>query len=127
MEIGRLNNRVQIQSYTETQDDTSFTNRIWTTVYTVWADITPVKGNVMFDSKQVGANVTHKIIIRYQDYITTENWVYFDSRRFRIRFVRNLDERNRFIELLCEEEGFALTNFTADTDTAGEPLRDLLG
>lgn len=127
MEIGMLNARVQIQSYAETQDNTHKTLKIWTTVKTVWGQIEPLKGSVVFDTKQIGEGLTHKIIIRYQPYITTENWVYYNNRRFRIRFVRDLRNSQRFLELLCEEDSYAFHNFEADEDAAGNPLRDLLG
>lgn len=127
MEIGKLRHRVQIQSYSETQDATHRTYKTWTTVLTVWADIEPVKGLVTFDTKQIGEGVTHKITMRYQEYVTTERWIYFESRRFRIRAVRNLQERNRFLELLCEEDSLALDNFETDIDRVGNPLSELLG
>jgi SPP1 family predicted phage head-tail adaptor len=126
MEIGKLRHRVQIQSYSEMQDSTHKTLKTWATTHTVWADINPVKGLVTFDTKQIGEGVTHKIIIRYQPYITSENWVYFNSRRFRIRLVLNIQERNRFLELLCEEDSFAFSHFEADENAAGDSLVELL-
>jgi phage head-tail adaptor, putative, SPP1 family len=127
MEIGKLRYRVQIQSYTETQDNTHRTFKKWETVLTVWADIQPVKGLVTLDTKQIGEGVTHNFTMRYHPYITTERWLYFDSRRFRIRAVRNLQERSRFLELLCEEDSVALNPFETDTDSVESPLSDLLG
>jgi SPP1 family predicted phage head-tail adaptor len=127
MDIGSLRLRVQIQTYTETQDATHKTLKTWETTKTVWADIKPMKGLITFDTKQIGEQVTHKVIIRYQPYITTENWLYMNSRRFRIRSVRNVDERNRYLELLCEEDSFAFNNFEAGEEAANDPLRELLG
>ncbi len=126
MEIGQLRVRLTIQTFTETQDDTHRTRKVWADYKIVWAKIEPVKGLVMLDTKQVGVGVTHKVWIRYLPHITTEKWILFDSRRFRIRAVRNLDERNRFLELLCEEEMIALDNFEASVDAVENPLRELL-
>lgn len=126
MEIGRFNSRVKIQRYSESQQaGTEKTNKDWTTIATVWCDIQPVKGLVTFDTMQIDKTVTTKIFMRYRDYITTELWLYYDSRRFRIRSVRNIDERNRFLELLCEEDSLAIHEFEADIDRVGEPLRIL--
>jgi SPP1 family predicted phage head-tail adaptor len=127
MDIGSLRLRVQIQTYTEAQDNTHRTIKTWTTVKTVWADIQPVKGLVTFDTKQIGEGVTHKITVRYQPNINTEHWLYMNSRRFRIRSVRNLQERNRYLELLCEEDSLAIHNFTVNEDAVENPLQDLLG
>ncbi len=127
MEIGKLRQRVQIQTYSEIQDATFKTLKTFTTIATVFAEIKPVKGYVTFDTKQIDQTVTHKVTIRYQPYITSENWLYMNSRRFRIRSVRNIDERNRYLELLCEEDSLAFDNFEVNDEAAGDPLRNLLG
>jgi SPP1 family predicted phage head-tail adaptor len=127
MEIGKLRARIEIQSYTEIQSGGHNTYKKWTTVKNVWADIDPVKGLVTLDTKQIGEKVTHKITIRYQPFITTEHWIYFNSRRYRIRSVRNLQERNRFLELLCEEDSIAIDEFEVGVEKVGDPLREDLG
>lgn len=120
--IGRLRHRVQIQSYSEVQDSTHGTIKTWTTLYTVFAEIVPVKGYTTFDTQQINEAVTHKITIRWQPYITSELWLLKDSRRFRIRNIRNLLERNRFLEMLCEEVFYGLDEFVVDTDAVEQPL-----
>jgi SPP1 family predicted phage head-tail adaptor len=126
MEIGRLNQRVQIQAYKETQQlGSAFTNKEWTTIKTVWCLMEPVKGLVQIDTAQVDKGVTAKVIMRYQPYITTEHWLYMQGRRFRIRTVRNLDEVNRFLELLCEEVYLAVDGFEVDQSAVGDALNEL--
>jgi SPP1 family predicted phage head-tail adaptor len=127
MIVGKLRHRMDLQYYTETQDATYRTLKRWITVARIWGEIEPVKGLVTFDTKQMNETVTHKITIRYRESITTENWLYMDSRRFRVRFVRNLKETNRYLELLCEEDGYAMQNFETEISTVEEPIRDLLG
>jgi SPP1 family predicted phage head-tail adaptor len=125
MNIGKLRLRVQIQRYTEKQDDTHRTYKNWETIHTVWASMEPVKGLVMLDTKNIGEGVTVKVTIRYQPYITTEHWLYMNSRRFRIRAVRNLIEQNKFIELLCEEDSLAIDEFRTDVNRVEDPLNVL--
>lgn len=121
--IGRMRHRMQIQRYSEVQDNSHGTTKTWTTISTVFAEMVAVKGYTTFDTQQINEAVTHKITIRYQPYITSELWLLMNSRRFRIRNVRNLSERNRFLELLCEEVFHAFDNFTVDVDAVEQPLR----
>lgn len=120
--IGRLRHRVQIQSYSEVQDSAHGTIKTWTTLYTVFAEIIPVKGYTTFDTQQINEAVTHKITIRWQPYITSELWLLKDSRRFRIRNIRNLLETNRFLEMLCEEVFYGLDEFAVGADAVEQPL-----
>ena len=121
--IGRLRHRMQIQTYSETQDYQSGTIKTWTSIATVFAEIIPSHGYATFNAAQVENLVTHKIIIRYQPYITSENWLLMNSRRFRIRSIKNLLERNRFLELYCEEVFFAIDEFEVDVNTVEDHLR----
>lgn len=128
MDIGNLRSRVKIQTFEEEQqENTAKTLKTWTTIKTVWANVAPVKGYVTFDTKQIGeGGVTHKIIIRYQPFITTEHWILLESRRYRIRSVRDIEERKRYLELLCEVEFLATQSFEVDVNTVDNPLRELL-
>ena len=56
---------------------------------------------------QLESPLTHAIIIRYTDDISTDDRVNFNGRLMQIRAVRNIEEMNRWIELSCEE-GVAL-------------------
>lgn len=124
--IARLRHRMQLQTYSEIQDDTHKTLKTWTTLSTVFAEIVPVKGYTTFNTQQIEQTITHKITIRYQDFITSELWLLMNSRRFRIRNIRNILERNRFLEMLCEEVFFASDDFTVDSDAVEQPLRQEL-
>lgn len=126
MKIARLRHRIEIQTYTETQDDTISTIKTWNTIMTVWAEIQSVSGYVTYLTQQIDEKVTHKFIIRYQPYITSENWILMDSRRFRIRSVTNYLEKNRFLELACEEVFLAQEYFQAGVNKVAEPLEQNL-
>ena len=106
--IGSLRNRISIQTYADTPTGGSSGHGItpaWTTVATVWAAIEAHKGLVYYDGMQIGEGITHKISIRMPSVaVTTENWVLFGTRRFRIRFIRNIQERNRWLILECQED-----------------------
>jgi SPP1 family predicted phage head-tail adaptor len=122
MKISRLRHRIQLQKYAEIQDNNTGTIKTWTTFATVFADIEPVKGYVTFDTQQIDETVTHKITIRFYPAITSENWILMNSRRFRIRNVVNMLEKNRFMVLLCEEVFHASEPFLVSANAIGDAL-----
>jgi len=122
MKISRLRHRVELQRYNEVQDSGHGTIKTWTTFDTVFAMIESVKGYVTFQTQQIEEKITHKITIRYHDYVTSENWILMNSRRFRIRNVENLLEKNRFLVLLCEEVFHARDYFRVGVNAVGDAL-----
>lgn len=128
MNIKKLNLRLTFTKYTEVEEvDGAGTYKTWQDIATVWGYIQPVKGLVRFDTKQIGEEITHKIITRYystEDYplISSEHWIRFRDRHFRIRAVTNLNEANRYYEFLCMEDSDINDEFEANIDAAGDPI-----
>lgn len=58
-----------------------------------------------FDGVNLITTVSHAITIRFIEGITEETWVEFKGRNFDIVNVINLDERDQFLKLLCNERG----------------------
>lgn len=122
MKIARLRHPVILQKYFETQDSTVGTVKKWQAIQSVFAEIQQVKGYVTFNSQQIEQAITHHITIRFQPFITTENWIQFNTRRFRIRSVENLLEANRFLLLKCEEVFIATESFAVGQGSVGDSL-----
>ncbi len=123
MDVGKLDHRVTLVTYTETQQvDGSGTYPVFADIKTVWAQVTPMKGLVRFDTKQIGEEITHRVIIRYYPNTSSEWWIRYKNRHLRIRSVTNLGEDNRFIELLCRETGDLNDDFETNIDAAGDPI-----
>ena len=60
----------------------------------------------VFDGVSTDRRVTHEIVFRHEDGITTENWVRLESgRRLDIVSMDAYDERGEFLMLLCEDTG----------------------
>lgn len=106
VKTGHLRHRIALQTYAEAPTGSYDTSKTWTTIASFWGIVEPVKGLVYFDTKQIGEGVTHKITVRYNPAypISTEHWLLYDGRRYRVRSVVNTLERDRFLELLCEVE-----------------------
>lgn len=125
MIIGNLRHRVGIMRKQEVETVSSFTSMTTYTEFArVWASIEAVKGLVRFDTKQVGEEITHKIIIRNHALITTENWLQFENRKFNIRYVRDADERHQYLELMCQEVSMDTDEFEVGADVAGDSLSE---
>jgi SPP1 family predicted phage head-tail adaptor len=65
MKIGGMRYRAELQRNTAVKDDEGFTQNIWQTEHTVWADIVPVSGREFLQSGTETAEVTFKIYIRW--------------------------------------------------------------
>lgn len=123
MEIGRLQHRVQIATYTEAMVPNSVnTAKTFTIVYTVWSRIEAINKKVYFNGVQTDETITHKITIRYQPNITSENWILFAGKFYRVRGVKNMDEKNRWLTLECMEIGYNILEFIVDVNSMGDPI-----
>lgn len=103
MEIGKLRHRVEIQRKEVQTDELLQQTEVWATYATVWASVRPIKGREYIAVKQVNAEISVVITMRYVSGITPEMRVLFGSRVFEIVSVINVDERNRVLELMCKE------------------------
>lgn len=65
MKIGGMRYRIELQRNVSKKDDEGFTQNIWQTEHTVWADIVPVSGREFLQSGTETAEVTFKIYIRW--------------------------------------------------------------
>ena len=107
MRAGKLRHKVTIQSPAGSRDATTGERvTTWTAEATTWASITPLSSNTIFTAAQANMKVTHSVVIRYSSDVSDidGSWrVLFGSRPLVINGIRNINERNRTMELLCEE------------------------
>jgi SPP1 family predicted phage head-tail adaptor len=75
----------------------------WSTLATVRAAIWPKKMVEQVEAGKRTATVTHQIRVRYLDGIDEECRVVFGDRVFEVISVLNVEERNRTLDLMCEE------------------------
>ena len=104
--IGKLRHRLTIQQSRRIGDGGGGSEGSWDDpikVATVWGSVKPLSGNERLRAMQLEARVSHRITIRYRTGITTAMRVLFGTRLFNIRAVLNLDERNRWLDIMAEE------------------------
>lgn len=103
VKAGRLRHRVTLQSAADTADGGGGFTTTWSDVATVWAAIEPLAARERLFAQQLENPVTHRVTIRYRAGVTATMRLKFGARVFNIRGVINAGERDRTLELLCEE------------------------
>lgn len=76
--------------------------------YTTWEDvpvsIRQLSMREMELARQHIASATHKIELRYHPNISVRDRIIFGERTFEVGSINNVDERNRWLELIVSEE-----------------------
>lgn len=103
MQAGRLRHRVEIQTFTETQDTFGEPDRTWATADTVWAAIEPLRGQELLSAQEINAETSHRVRLRYHSSVTPTARFKFGTRIFDILSVINWQERGASLEVLCTE------------------------
>ena len=104
---GAFKKRITLETYAEIPD--SFGDAAvgqYTTLARRWASVTPLRGRELALFQQTHADVSHRILMRYDSTISTltpKDRASLGSRNFDILSVINKREANREIELMCKE------------------------
>ena len=112
--IGSLRWRVTIATREQEPDPDSpgIVERL-TKYQSVRADIQPIGTMTFYAAEQVDTPLTHKIVIRWLDWVDTTHVVFRVTKRpdgsdmverFRVRRVMPIDGRQRFLRMDCELE-----------------------
>lgn len=106
MRAGKLKHPVEVQvlSGSTAADSRGHSQKVFATVDTVRADIQFLNGREGLLVKQIMAEATHRVHIRYSSHIDEEARLKFDGRFLNIESVERVDERTREMWLICSEE-----------------------
>ena len=103
MDAGRLRHRIEIQRAATGHNPHGGVQEDWQTLATRWAAIEPFRARELFAAQQVQSQVTHRIWMRYFAGLQSTDRIKFGERIFNIDGIRNIDERNRELEVFCME------------------------
>lgn len=107
MNARELRHKVIIQSPTGTQNALGERTTTWSDVATVQAKVEPVTSRERFVAVQTVGEISHRVTVRYSSTIIgiESGWrVKYGSRILVVDGPpRNLGERNRYLEILCNE------------------------
>ena len=111
---GSLNKRVKIYAFQDTNVDVEdggggYEDRWdeahgWELVCEVWASIRPASERAQTIADQTAVTITHTVLVRYHPDVRVSYVINYGGRRLDIRTIRNFDEENKYLQLMCEEE-----------------------
>jgi SPP1 family predicted phage head-tail adaptor len=113
VEAGKLRHPIELQAKESTPDGIGGFATQWVTYRMPWAWIRPTSGNETLVGGQIQAAITHDVVIRYIHGVQPDDRVLFGIRTFNIRAIINVEERNRWLQLRCEEGVGILQESTA--------------
>jgi SPP1 family predicted phage head-tail adaptor len=97
---GQLNRRLTLEAPAESADGSGGVTRSYDAVATLWASVEPVSGRASVSADALGANITHRIQIRYSADITLRHRFRDGETIFRIVALRERDKR--FLDIDAE-------------------------
>lgn len=101
--IGKMRYKVKVERATNTRDAGGGLSQAFSSVATIYANIKPKSANSAYRQGMLQEKVTHEITIRYMKNIDTNSKITYGTRSFAVNGIVNVDERDRFLTLLCEE------------------------
>ncbi len=106
MAAGKRRHQIILQQPRGTRDAVGERQTTWTDSSPVWASIEPLTLRQAFMAAQQHASTTHKIEVAYVPALAAveAGWrIKFGNRYFVVDGVKNIEERNITLELLCTE------------------------
>lgn len=82
MRAGSLRHSVSIENYTTARGANGTETQSWSAAETVWASIEQLSGRELMIARQIKADATHRITMRYTSNLTAKSRVVFGSRVF---------------------------------------------
>ena len=99
--IGSFDQRVLIQSVTETQAANGAVIQTWATYNTFWAQVTPAGGGENLSANQILPVSRAKFIFRYDSTINEKMRLVWNNRYYNIVSI-DIVPRNRFLIIMAE-------------------------
>lgn len=106
MQAGRLRHRVTIQRLTGAIGPTGGVADAWQDIGIRWASVKPLAGREWANAVAQQTEITHDVMLRADSLtrtLTPRDRLRFAGRTLDIQAVRNVDEDNAEMRLLCAE------------------------
>ena len=75
----------------------------WVDVDHIRGDVRPLSGREAVQAMQLQATLTHRIYVRYRDDLRPDDRLIMRGQPLLIRAIVNIEMRNRWLELACDE------------------------
>lgn len=100
---GELNTRIELQAYSDVEDEGGGRIKVWDTYAKVWAGW---KHQSMFErlqAMQLEAGVRHRVKIRQRGDVSAKHRIFYKGQAYQIVGVVNVSEMNELMELQVTE------------------------
>jgi SPP1 family predicted phage head-tail adaptor len=104
MRSGPLRHWVTIRTYTKSRDAYGAEVETWADFATTWASVEPLIGREYMAAKQISAEVSHKIRMRYIAGLLPTMKIAWGAREFEIVSILNVAERNNEVVIMATED-----------------------
>ena len=102
MRTGDFRHRVKVQKFSTVRDVTGEELEVWADVATRWAYVEALHGKEAYDSNIESVAESYKIRMRYEpSLLTAERRIVFKGKNLDIETVINVDEANKYYEVIC--------------------------
>ncbi len=106
--VGMLRKWLSLQKRTYTEDGIGGSSDTWAEIAKVWGAIMPISARELAFAAKLEVRGTHRILIRWRADIDTNGdhklvLVENPDREFNIRSVIDVEERQRYLEIVAEE------------------------
>ena len=102
---GELDKRIQVRRRVDVPGTNFSLEPTYPESFRAWAKVSQVGAATYQASVQTETTVTHYFILRYRSGITADHEVVLSGQVYRVRRVRDLNSKGRFLLLECEELG----------------------
>jgi len=102
---GQLTAELALEAMQPVADGMGGYRETWSEIGTVWGRIEPVSTSQRDFGIRPRPEVTHRILVRFRDDISSDKRFRKGGRIFSLRAVHDADERGRYLICLAVEEG----------------------
>lgn len=102
MRVGKMRERIQLQSVTLSRDGSGGATETWTTYATVWAEVRPMSGRERQNAERIEGMADYVFVIRKRDDVTEKHRILWEGRYFNIRFPKQRDSHSAYLEIEAE-------------------------
>lgn len=96
---GKLRSSITVERAVSVADGQGGSSITWATYATIPAFVNPISGTERVYAMRLESTITHRIYIRYRDDLLTSDRITIGSRKFQIKAILNVEERNKWLEI----------------------------
>ncbi|HRY02777.1 MAG TPA: phage head closure protein [Beijerinckiaceae bacterium] len=100
---GELRTRAILETPVDTVDESGALVRVWQSVASVWASVSPKRGAEFFVAGEQESVLTSEVVVRWRPEVASPMRFRIGARALLIRTAFDPDGRRRFLVCTCEE------------------------